>query len=134
MPHSLRTLALFTLVAPLGCLPSPECKNSVHQQLLAPAGDLKAVMFTRECGATTGFSTQVSIVTEESTPANGGNVLVLDDNHGRAPTDSSGGLRVLLEWRGVDTLSITHDARARVFKAERLVQGVVVLLTADSLP
>ena len=101
---------------------------------LAPGGDLKAVVFTRACGATTEISTQVFVITEDSSPPGAGNVLVLDSDSGRAPSDSVGRVSVILAWRGVDTLIVRHDSRAPVFKSERVVQGVTVIVRADSLP
>ena len=56
------------------------CGNDISQTVPSPAGGLKAVVFDRDCGATTGFSTQVSILyATESLPNDGGNTLVLDD-------------------------------------------------------
>jgi hypothetical protein len=38
------------------------CGNEVYSQVLSPDGKHKAIVFQRDCGATIGFSTQISIV------------------------------------------------------------------------
>ncbi|MEJ6473976.1 hypothetical protein [Pseudoalteromonas piscicida] len=38
------------------------CGNYFHSESFSPNGELKAVIFQRDCGATTGFSTQISIL------------------------------------------------------------------------
>lgn len=38
------------------------CENYFHSESFSPNGELKAVTFQRDCGATTGFSTQISIL------------------------------------------------------------------------
>jgi hypothetical protein len=55
-----------------------------------------------------------------------GNVFVADDNHAEAPSGPGGGPIVQVEWLGPTVLKITHDKRARVFKAESSVNGVNV--------
>lgn len=41
---------------------SDMCGNEVFQELNSPDARLKAVIFQRDCGATTGFSTQISLI------------------------------------------------------------------------
>ncbi|MDP5205496.1 hypothetical protein ORI99_00335 [Alishewanella sp. SMS9] len=38
------------------------CGNYFHSERFSPNGEFKAVTFQRDCGATTGFSTQISIL------------------------------------------------------------------------
>ena len=38
------------------------CGNEIFQEASSPDNSYKAVVFQRDCGATTGFSTQVSIL------------------------------------------------------------------------
>ncbi len=55
------------------------CGNEVFQEVVSPDGTYKAVVFQRDCGATTGFSTQVSILKASSQLTNrGGNVFAMD--------------------------------------------------------
>jgi hypothetical protein len=54
------------------------CMNDTHSEVLSPDARLKVVTFERNCGATTGFSTQISILDASDTlPNQGGSVLVI---------------------------------------------------------
>lgn len=99
------------------------CGNEVISEEYSPNPEFRAVVFQRDCGATTGFSTHVSVlatnqrfVTEPSwlQSTRPGNVFVADTDHGNAPSGPGGGPVVRLEWIGPRQLRITHDKRARV--------------------
>jgi hypothetical protein len=94
------------------------CGNDPIAEAVSPDGELKALAFQRNCGATTGFSTQISVVpAEASAPSGPGNVFIADANHGAA-AGPGGGPKVDLAWASPRRLVITHDPSARVFKAE----------------
>lgn len=83
------------------------CGNTEAQTVVSPDGQLKAVVFERDCGATTGFSTQVSVLRANQTlPDDGGNVLV---------TDASEASTVHVVWTGARTLQIQYPTQATVF-------------------
>lgn len=83
------------------------CGNTETQTVVSPDGQIKAVVFERDCGATTGFSTQVSILRANQTlPDDGGNVLV---------TDASEASTVHVVWTGARTLQIQYPTQATVF-------------------
>ena len=78
-------LLLVLLLAIGGCafflssLFSGLCGNELFQEVYSPDHAYKAVVFQRDCGATTGFSTQVSILNAASPlPDEAGNVFVMD--------------------------------------------------------
>jgi hypothetical protein len=101
-------------IGALGYFTQDMCANSVLTESVAPSGRLKAVVFERDCGATTNFSTQVSILPASETLSNeGGNVFV---------ADRVGGIR--LSWRSDAQLRIEHHANARLFKTETLYKNV----------
>ena len=128
-------LAVLSLALPaLSCAPNDGCENVEIERVLPPGGDWSAVVFARSCGATTGFSTQVSVIAEGSVPRASGNVFSADTDHGSAPSDSVGGPVVRVAWRGVDTLVVRHHPNARVFLSENRVHGINVLFVKDSLP
>lgn len=95
------------------------CGNEIISSDVAPNGALKAVLFRRDCGATTGYSTQVSILSaSRSLPNEAGNIFIqkdepvvvirwIDDHH---LSVSGGGARTafrhLTDYRGV---RITYD-------------------------
>jgi len=95
------------------------CRNELIAEFPSPTSELKAVSFQRDCGATTGFSTQVSILPiEAALPPEGGNVFVADTDLGRAPAGPGGGPAVTLMWAGPRELVVGRHAGARVFKSE----------------
>ena len=107
-----------------GC--SDACQNSTISTATAPSGDLKAVLFQRDCGSTTGFSSQVSVTEPDEAPSGGGNAFIADTDHGIAKTASWGGPWVELRWVSAQELLIRYDAKARVFTQNATVSGVTV--------
>src|SRR5262245_58728358 len=80
-----------TLAASCGKFDS--CGNDVLARVPSPTGSRQAIVFERDCGATTGFSTQISIVGRDEVvreqpstwaATESGNVLVIDADHGAA--------------------------------------------------
>lgn len=115
-------------IGSLSFLSSPDmCANEVLREHSSPGGKLKVVVFQRNCGATTGFSTQASILSvEEDLPDEGGNLFVSDTNHGAAPSGPGGGPEVRVGWKNARELWLSHHGNARIFKAEREVRGIAV--------
>lgn len=103
------------------------CGNSPLLEVPSPNGKLKAVIFERDCGATTGFSTHVSVIeTTGLLPNEGGNLFVADTNHNAAPSGPGGGPAVRVAWLDQSALRIEHHPLARVFRSERSTNGVRV--------
>jgi hypothetical protein len=103
------------------------CANELLAEAVSPDGKLKAVVFQRDCGATTGFSTQVSVFAASAGVGNSaGNVFTSDTNHGLAPSGPGGGPLVKVNWRSPSVLVVSHHAAARVFIAEPQVGSVKV--------
>ncbi len=116
-------LALGLVVAPTLFIlvddsPDP-CGNQVVGTFTAPDGLKKAVVFQRDCGATTGFSTQISILPlSHDLPNESGNVFVADCDHGSAPAAAHGGPEVHLSWADSNHLEVRFHPKARVFRSE----------------
>src|ERR1700754_1351805 len=87
---------------------SDSCGNDVIARSRSPSGRLDAVMFNRDCGATTGFSTQVSIVGPGGNPTGGGNAFRADDDHGAAVAGHWGGSWAEIKWLAPDHLLIRY--------------------------
>lgn len=69
-----------SVLALLSCDDGP-CGNTVLQSVVSPDGRIKAVVFSRDCGATTGYSTQLSLVSADSTlPNESGNTHIMKGN------------------------------------------------------
>ena len=91
-----------------------DCGNEILKEIRSPTGKLKAVVFQRDCGATTGFSTHVSVLpSEQQLPHEGGNVFAADTDHGKAPSGPGGGPIVDVSWTNETELLVRYDKRAR---------------------
>lgn len=98
------------------------CGNTPISEVISPGGMAKAVVFVRSCGATTDFSTHVSVLPAGQKLSNeGGNVFVADSDHGRAPTGPKGQLDVRLRWTAENHLTILFPPGSRVFRSETRV-------------
>jgi hypothetical protein len=81
------------------------CGNDNQQEIISPNGTLKAVQFRRSCGATTGYSTHVSILpASRRLPNEAGNVFVVGDE----PT-------VIVRWIDDRHLSISGGGAGTAF-------------------
>lgn len=107
-----------------GC--SGGCENSILSEVGSPSGRFNAVLFERSCGATTGRSTQLSVLRSGDRPAASGNVFVADANHGAADESVGGGPWVEAVWIDDDNLIVKYDAQARVFTEQPDVAGVKI--------
>lgn len=113
-----------------GC--SDACQNTELSSAGSPDGRWRAVIFQRDCGATTGLSTQVSVLPKAGRLRGGGNAFVADDDHGAAAASSLGGPWASIRWLARDRLLISYDARARVFTANPRVGSIQVVFTKVS--
>jgi hypothetical protein len=101
-------------VAVSGC-ESP-CGNEVSQTVVSPSGVLKAVTFSRNCGATTGFNTQVSIlVSAGALPNEVGNTYI-----------ANGASPIQIKWRSDTELTLVVSNGEAPVKMENHVSGVKV--------
>lgn len=95
------------------------CDNDIVQEAVAPDGTRRALVFQRDCGATTAFSTQVAIVLgANDLPDQPANVFIADGHPDTTNTE--------VRWKSSATLVITTDALSDAYKAERHVKGVSV--------
>lgn len=85
------------------------CGNTVIREVLSPEKGHKAVIFQRNCGATTGYSTQVSVLpARKILPNEGGNIFVVDEGDGD----------ITVHWINLTQLKIIYDHRARIFNKQ----------------
>ena len=103
------------------------CSNTTIAEVPSPSGEFNAVVFDRGCGATTGFSTQVSLLRRGERLSNtGGNALVVDAGHAPLP------LQVQAEWLSDGVLRLAYDPRLRTFTKESAVSGVTLIHAPSS--
>jgi len=103
------------------------CGNETLAEFVSPDQAKKIIVFQRNCGATTGFSTQASLVAiNEKLRNQGGNVFAADTNRDAAPSAIRGGPELRVRWEGRNRLLLQHHLKARVFKAERHVDEIQI--------
>lgn len=92
------------------------CGNEVLQEIPSPDNKLKAVVFQRDCGATTGFSTQLTILKiNEKLQNTRGDVFSADTDHGKVPSGPGGGPKIEVIWIGLHQLQVKYPQKARVY-------------------
>lgn len=95
------------------------CGNDVFQELYSPDARLKAVIFQRDCGATTGFSTQISLLPANAElPNESGNLFVMNGH----PDEAT----IRMRWETSGRLVIQHPVGAAENYKIRNYQGVVI--------
>ena len=115
----------------LGTALSGTCGNTVVARVPSPDARLEAVVFQRDCGATTGFSTQLSIVRAgQALPAEGGNLLVAQGG----PPGPGGGPTLHVEWAGASRLRVRHHTETRIVQPAPAVLGVQAELDTLGTP
>ncbi len=103
------------------------CANKQIAASDSPDRRAKVVVFERDCGATTDFSTQVIILPPgEELEDRRGNVLVMDSDHGRAATGPGAGPWVEAHWLSPDSILIRFDSAARILQQSVVVGHVKV--------
>lgn len=88
---------------------SDMCGNDIWAEYPSPNGQLKAVVFQRDCGATTGFSTQVTILeADNDLPNRAGDILIIEGHPGTvAPAASwSDDIALVLHYRQTGSESL----------------------------
>ena len=108
---------LMTLSALLPLLLSAciECGNEELSRVPSPSGARDAVLFSRNCGATTGFNTQLQIVPSGQEPVGASPLFALD-----------GTVSVTLRWQNETSLTVSGVDRSRVFSGGTAMNGVEV--------
>jgi hypothetical protein len=111
------------------------CGNTLVAETYSPDGGQKAVTFRRDCGATTGYSTQVSLLpATKQLPGESGNLFIADTDRGQAPSAPGGGPVVHLQWLADDHLLLLHHPAVRVFRAELSHSGVQIEYRTEYSP
>jgi hypothetical protein len=107
------------------------CANEMITEVRAPDGKHKVVVFQRDCGATTGFSTQLSLLRSGGALDNDpGNIFVADTNHGAAPAGLRDGPSVNVTWIDSDSLEVKFHPKARIFVANKQAIGKQIFYRA----
>jgi len=113
------------------------CGNELIAADSSPNHRYKAIVFVRNCGATTTFGTHVSIIEQNENLSNDdvGNILAIDasccaDPRSRTvPRNSIGGPVAMARWNGPDTLAVTYAGGIRVFRQTLVYRTIRVVYT-----
>jgi hypothetical protein len=117
--------AVFVIGAVVFQTPPSVCGNEIVAEFPSPDATQKLVVFERDCGATSGFSTQVSLVASNTAlPNEVGNVFVADTDHGAARSGPVGGPVINISWESGQSVLLTYDPKARVMMNAREVGHV----------
>lgn len=113
-------LSLLILTSGLAsCGFDPLCENKVKQEIVSPDDSRKAVLFERNCGATTRYSYQISVLPRDAKlPSGPGN------------TFSSYAENPEVRWEGDRHLLIKYPKTSR-FRAESSVADVTIRYQTD---
>jgi hypothetical protein len=95
----------------------------------SPDGHFSAVVFYRNCGATTPFTTEISVLRLVDGVADGsaGNIFSMTDPPGSTePLSRNGAIEVRLNWRSPQRLAISTPRRAVVGKRVGSIDGIKI--------
>ena len=121
-------LAIFIGILYFTFQPNEMCRNHLIESKFSPNKQFKVLIFSRDCGATTGYSTQISIVEfdEKLEQNDGGNIFIADYNHGEAIMNGEI-INVNPKWIDNENLIIEYDKKARIFKNENSENGIKII-------
>jgi hypothetical protein len=115
-----RVVLLLMSLLQIGC--GNLCGNRVLFDVVSPTGRQHAVVFERDCGATTGFSWQVAILeANEQVGSNSGNAFIADSNHGAVNS-----VPVRVKWLGPEQVVIGYPVGVRVLRREDRVREIKI--------
>jgi hypothetical protein len=108
------------------------CGNEIVSRVASPTGDHDVIVFERACGATTGWSTHVSIVRRGSTfleeptamrATQPGNALVI---RARATRPGIDGIAVVPKWTDASHVTLEYETAASMSTIATVVDGITI--------
>ena len=104
-------LALLSLA---GCM-DDYCSNERSAEVVSPDGTKKVVLFSRNCGATTGFNTQGTVLDRtEALPDREGSAFIIDQGTAK------------VSWADNTKILVILESNARVLKKELSDHGISI--------
>jgi hypothetical protein len=95
------------------------CDNDIYQRLDSKWGTYKIVKFSRGCGATTGSSIQISVLTyNKELPNEAGNAFISNGSI----VDTT----VKAAWLNDTAIVITYSKELTIFKNDSTVGGIKI--------
>ena len=107
------------------------CHDKTIEEFPSPDNKMKAVLFSKNCGATTNFTTHVVIIPKTSELSQlplryRPSFFSADCNHGTAPIGKEGGPEVKLTWTSSNKMTISHHKFARVYLNKPMAKGISI--------
>ena len=110
-----------------GCGLDDPCANAVISRVKSPDGVKEAIVFERDCGATTRSSTQLSVLGAGSAFLEQPTTWAATQAGNAAVTEgTSSEVGISVNWASSNRLVVIRPAGARSFKAEQVVGGVTL--------
>ena len=105
------------------------CGNQVVSQGFSPDRKYKFIVFVRDCGATSGYSTQVSVVRSDwkFLDDESGNVLTTSDRDTGRRTNKFGGAEVKVAWTTNNKIKVYLDNSAETVTKKSKVKGIEIV-------
>lgn len=106
--------------------------TDVAEEISSPDGAYTAMLMVRNGGATTDYSTQISVVHARGflsrflATGRPGNLFIADGDHGAVPVNGRGLMDVELKWESPSDLLIYYPPNARVYKKTSKLRSVAV--------
>jgi hypothetical protein len=104
------------------------CGNQIVTEVSSLDNKYKLVVFVRDCGATTGSSTQVSILRNDKDlrEDESGNVLIVSDNYFGSKRNDFGGADVNVKWIASRKVLIKYDYNAEAITKNNEINGIEI--------
>jgi hypothetical protein len=129
-PHVAVAATIISLSVLVAC--DDLCGNDKLAEYPSPDRQWKVVVFQRDCGATTGFSTQAALLPlEEEWPNRSGNIFTSTTDHGAAPSGPGGGPELGVYWESSTVLVLRHHPKASVWAADHKANVTIRLQPED---
>src|SRR5579863_270624 len=110
------------LLSSTGCM--DPCGNHILNDMLSPDNSNRAIVFERDCGAATDFSTQVSILSaNERLPREAGNVFIADSDHAAITT-----MEVRVRWNSRERIVISLSSSCTGLQEGNFSEGGINFL------
>lgn len=94
----------------------PSCQITQHTRLPSPDNAFDLVIFSRNCGATTGFNTQAALIPHGDTlPEDAASFLSIGATADLGP-----------QWRDASTIELAIPAGAQVYRQDETVAGIAI--------
>ncbi len=91
------------------------CGSDPLVSITSPNGKLRAVSYVYDCGATTGFSTQISVLDKKEPISSSGNILGTD-----------GKISISMVWESDEILTISNITKLKIYKQVRELDGITI--------